>query len=109
MSIRESCFTALTKNILGFGTLFTMILAWQANQAPLMGQFGSHIQEFPQVVLNAGSTTTFSIHNPSTTEAIQVQVRIYSPGGTELASRDVDLQARWVRGIHKPPVPVPRL
>ena len=59
--------------------------------SPLLGQFGSSVQHFPQVVLNAGSTTSFTIHNPSEGETITVGVKIYSAQGEDLANGQVEL------------------
>ena len=58
-----------------------------------MGQFGSTVQQFPQVVVNGGSTTSFTVHNPSSTKTINVSVQLYLPDGTALADQQVELTA----------------
>ena len=56
-----------------------------------MGQFGSPVQQFPQVVLNGGSTTSFTIHNPNAEKTIDVDVQLYSPAGGALTDGQVEL------------------
>ncbi len=56
-----------------------------------MGQFGSTVQQFPQVVLNGGSTTSFTIHNPDAEKTIDVDVQLYSPSGGALTDGQVEL------------------
>ena len=55
------------------------------------GQFGSPVQQFPQVVLNGGSTTSFTIHNPNAEKTIDVDVQLYSPAGGALTDGQVEL------------------
>ena len=91
MSIVKRCFNQSEKSILRAGQVLALVLLWQATAFPLMGQFGTNVQQFPQVILNGGSTTSFTIHNPSTTETISVAIQLYSPGGEELADGQVEL------------------
>ena len=73
------------------GQVLAIVLIWQATHSPVMGQFGSTVQQFPQVVLNGGSTTSFTIHNPSSGNTIDVAVQIYAPKGDALADQQVAL------------------
>lgn len=68
-----------------------LVFLLQVAQPALMGQFGSNVQQFPQVVLNGGSTTSFTIHNPSSTATISVTAQLYLPNGKPLADRQVEL------------------
>ncbi len=54
-------------------------------------QFGEKIQYFSQVGVNGGSTTSFTINNPSGTETITVDAQLYFPDGTPLADGQVEL------------------
>ena len=56
-----------------------------------MSQFGSNVQYFSQVGVNGGSSTSFTINNPSTTETITVEAQLYLPDGTPLADGQVEL------------------
>ena len=70
--------------------LLGLLIVLQA--APLLGQqFGSTVQYFALVALNDGSTTSFTINNPSTTETITVDAQLYFPDGTPLADGQVQL------------------
>ena len=71
--------------------LWVLLLVMQAADLPLLGQFGSPVQYFAQVALNQGSTTSFTINNPSTTETIIVDAQLYFPDGTPLADGQVEL------------------
>ena len=71
--------------------LLAIVLVWQVSIPPLMGQFGSNLQYFSQVGVNGGSTTSFTINNPSATETITVDVQLYLPDGTPLADGQVEL------------------
>ena len=72
--------------------LLGFLLASQAANLPIMGldQFGSMEQHFAQVVLNQGSTTTFTIYNLSAS-TIEVDVQLYFPNGTPLANQQTEL------------------
>ena len=71
--------------------LLVLLLVAQATNLPLMSQFGSNVQYFSQVILNQGSITSFTLHNPSSTSAITVDVQLYLPNGDPLASEQVEL------------------
>ena len=71
--------------------LLTLVLVLKVATIPLLGQFGGMEQQFSQVVLNGGSTTSFTIHNPSATETITVDVQLYFPDGSRLADGQVEL------------------
>ena len=80
--------------------LLGLLLVLQAPHFHVMGQiglsevedqFGRTEQHFPQVVLNQGSTTFFSIYNPSSTDIINVDVQLYFPSGDPLANQQVEL------------------
>ena len=68
-----------------------IVLIWQMTHSAVMGQFGNTVQQFPQVVLNGGSTTSFTIHNPNTVKTIDVDVQLYSPVGGALTDGQVEL------------------
>ncbi|MEE8587461.1 MAG: tail fiber domain-containing protein [Acidobacteriota bacterium] len=91
MSIIDRFSEASARSILRAGYILAIVLVWQLNQSPLMGQFGSNVQHFPQVVFNSGSTTSFTIHNPSGGDSISVEVQILGSAGNSLDSRQVDL------------------
>ena len=91
MSTTERSSKAFTKSMFRAGYILAIVLVWQASLSPLMSQFGSNIQYFSQVGLNGGSTTSFTINNPSTTETITVQAQLYLPDGTPLADGQVEL------------------
>ena len=71
--------------------LLGIFLAVQAANLPLLGQFGRTEQQFAQIVVNQGSTTSFTIQNPSDTEAIIVDAQLYFPNGDPLANQQVGL------------------
>ena len=73
------------------GQVLAIVLIWQATHSPVMSQFGSTVQQFPQVVLNGGSTTSFTIHNPNAEKTINVDVQLYSPAGATLMDGQVEL------------------
>ena len=83
MTITERFSRAFVKSMFRAGYILVIGLVWQVNSSPLMGQFGSSVQNFAQVVLNAGSTTSFTIHNPSPTEATEFTVRVKDMAGQE--------------------------
>ena len=91
MSITERFSKALDKRMFRAGYILALVLVWQASLSPLMGQFGSNLQYFSQVAINAGSTTSFTINNPSATETITVEAQLYLPDGTPLADGQVEL------------------
>ena len=91
MSITERFSKALDKRMFRAGYILALGLVWQASLSPLMGQFGSNLQYFSQVAINAGSTTSFTINNPSATETITVEAQLYLPDGTPLADGQVEL------------------
>ena len=93
MYIANRCFHRSAKSILRAGEILALVLLWQTTASPLMGQFGSTVQQFPQVVVNGGSTTSFTVHNPSSTKTINVSVQLYLPDGTALADQQVELTA----------------
>ena len=82
----------------GCAPVWVFFLASQAANLPIMGldQFGSMEQHFAQVVLNQGSTTTFTIYNLSAS-TIEVDVQLYFPNGTPLANQQTELAARGNR------------
>ena len=95
MNLR-ACFPNVTlatvaKSMFRAGYILAIVLVWQVSIPPLMGQFGSNIQYFSQVGVNGGSTTSFTINNPSATETITVDVQLYLPDGTSLADGQVEL------------------
>ena len=71
--------------------VFLFLLA--AAHLPLMGQdqFGRTEQHFSQVVLNGGSTTSFSLYNPSTTDTISVRIQVFDANGGTLVDQQVQL------------------
>ena len=73
------------------GQVLAIVLVCQTAQSAAAVQFGSTVQQFPQVVLNGGSTTSFTIHNPDTEKTIDVDVRLYSPSGGALIDGQVEL------------------
>ena len=94
--ILRACFPTVTlatvaKSMIRARYILAIVLVWQASLSPLMSQFGSNVQYFSQVGLNAGSTTSFTIHNPSATETITVDAQLYLPDGTPLADGQVEL------------------
>ena len=91
MTITERFSKALDKRMFRAGYILALGLVWQASLSPLMGQFGSNLQYFSQVAINAGSTTSFTINNPSATETITVEAQLYLPDGTPLADGQVEL------------------
>ena len=91
MSTTERCPRALAKSMFRAGYILAIVLFWLASLSPLMSQFGSNVQYFAQVGVNGGSTTSFTINNPSTTETITVDAQLYFPDGTSLADGQVEL------------------
>ena len=91
MTITERFSKALDKRMFRAGYILALGLVWQASLFPLMGQFGSNLQYFSQVAINAGSTTSFTINNPSATETITVEAQLYLSDGTPLADGQVEL------------------
>ncbi len=91
MYILDQGFKKRAKIACRAGQVLAIVLIWQANHSPVMGQFGSTVQQFPQVVLNGGSTTSFTIHNPSSGNTIDVAVQIYAPKGDALTDQQVEL------------------
>ncbi len=95
MNLR-ACFPNVTlatvaKSMIRTGHILAIVLVWQVSIPPLMGQFGSNVQYFAQVGVNGGSTTSFTINNPSATETITVDVQLYLPDGAPLADGQVVL------------------
>ena len=95
MNLR-ACFPNVTlaaaaKSLFRAGSILAIVLVWQASLSPLMSQFGSNLQYFSQVGVNGGSTTSFTVNNPSDTETITVDVQLYLPDGTPLADGQVEL------------------
>ena len=70
-----------------------LVLLLHAVSFPLVGQsqFGSNILYFALVVINEGTITSFTIHNPSSTETAIVDVQLYSRNGAPLTSRQVQI------------------
>ena len=68
--------------------LVVLLLLWQIGSYPLMSQseFGENVQYFPQFAIGGGSTTFFSVHDPST-EAITVKIELFLPNGSLLLSQ----------------------
>ena len=91
MSITERFSKALDKRMVRAGYILALVVVWLASLSPLMGQFGSNLQYFSQVAINAGSTTSFTINNPSATETITVEAQLYLSDGTPLADGQVEL------------------
>ncbi len=91
MSTAERFPRAFAKSLFRAGYILAIVLFWQASLSPLMSQFGSNVQYFAQVGVNGGSTTSFTINNPSTTETITVDAQLYLPDGTPLADGQVVL------------------
>ena len=69
--------------------LAVLLLAFGATHLPAAAQIGRTVQNFAQVVVNDGSVTSFSVHNPSETDAITVGVQLYFPDGSPLASQEL--------------------
>ncbi len=91
MYILDQGFKKWAKIACRAGQVLAIVLIWQTTYSPVMGQFGSTVQQFPQVVLNGGSTTSFTIHNPNADKTIDVDVQLYSPAGGELTDGQVEL------------------
>ena len=91
MSTTERCPRALAKSMFRAGYILAIVLFWLASLSPLMSQFGNNVQYFAQVGVNGGSTTSFTINNPSTTETITVDAQLYFLDGTPLADGQVEL------------------
>ena len=91
MSTAERFPRAFAKSLFRAGYILAIVLFWQASLSPLMSQFGSNVQYFAQVGVNGGSTTSFTINNPSTTETITVDAQLYLLDGTPLADGQVVL------------------
>ena len=87
----ERCSKTFAKRIHRVGPILAIVLVWQIHPSPLLGQFGSSLQHFSQVGVNGGSTTSFTVNNPSTTETITVDAQLYFPDGTPLADGQVVL------------------
>ena len=81
--------------------LLGLLLLLQGGNLSLMGQgqFGRTEQHFAQVVLNGGSTTSFSLHNPSTTETILVRIQIFDASGGALVYQQVELEPRETKNV----------
>ena len=62
-----------------------------ATQLFATADIGSSVQNFAQVVVNDGSVTSFSVNNSSDTDAITVNVQLYFPDGSSLASQELAL------------------
>ena len=93
MSINERRFSkAFAKSMLRAGYILAIVFVLHASLSPLMSQFGSNLQYFSQVGVNGGSTTSFTINNPSTTETITVDAQLYFPDGTPLSDGQVVLE-----------------
>ena len=84
MYILDQGFKKWAKIACRAGQVLAIVLIWQTTYSPVMGQFGSTVQQFPQVVLNGGSTTSFTIHNPNADKTIDVDVQLYSPAPVEM-------------------------
>ena len=91
MDMMNRCLLTFSKHIQRVALVLALILIWQVHQPALLGQFGSDVQYFSQVVLNDGSTTSFTINNPSTTETITVAAQLYLTDGQPLANGQVEL------------------
>ena len=91
MSMVTIYFSQSAKIVLRARQVLALVLLWQATASPLMAGIGSAVQQFPQVVVNDGSTTSFTINNPSTDKTITVSVQLYLPDGTRLADQQVEL------------------
>ena len=87
----ERCSKTFAKRIHRVGPILAIVLVWQIHPSPLLGQFGRSLQPFSQVDVNGGSTTSFTVNNPSTTETITVDAQLYFPDGTPLADGQVVL------------------
>ena len=71
--------------------VFLFLLAAAHLQLMSQGQFGRTEQHFAQVVLNDGSTTSFSLYNPSSTETILVRIQVFDSNGGTLVDQLVGL------------------
>ena len=91
MSMTERFSKAFAKSMFRAGSILAAVLVWQASISPLMSQFGSNLQYFSQVGVYGGSTTSFTINNPSATQTITVEAQLYLPDGTPLADGQVEL------------------
>ncbi len=60
-------------------------------EPPPSNSLGSKVQNFSQVAVNEGSMTSFTVHNPSETDGIDVDVQLYNSDGSDLASQAVAL------------------
>ncbi len=73
------------------GQVLAIVLVWQTTHTAAADQFGSTVHNFSQVVINGGSTTSFTIHNPNSEKTIDVDVQLYSPAGGKLTDGQVEL------------------
>ncbi len=89
----QPCFKKFDQRIDQRVRLGVFLFVLQLASLPLIGQFGSTVQYFPQIVINQGSITSFTIQNPSATDTITVDVQLYSPNGDPLDSQQVELAA----------------
>ena len=79
--------------------LLGLLLALQVAHFPVMGQFGRTEQHFAQVVVNGGSTTSFTIQNPSETETIIVDAQLFLPSGDPLSNQQATLSPSETRTL----------
>ena len=76
---------------IGWGRTVGALVGLILISTPVMGGFGSNLQNFAQVVVNQGSSTSFTVNNPSPTETITVDLQLYLPDGRPLADQRVEL------------------
>ena len=82
----QPCFKKFDQRIDQRVRLGVFLFVLQLASLLLIGQSGSTVQYFPQIVINQGSITSFTIQNPNATDTITVDVQLYSPNGDPLDS-----------------------
>ncbi len=65
--------------------------------ASLGAQGANTIHYFPQIVINGGSTTSFSLFNPSPEQTRIIEIQLYSPAGVPLVRRERMLEPLQTR------------
>ena len=92
MYVFRPAFKKSSRTLCRGGCLLGLFLLFQTANLPLLGQFGRSVQHFAQAVLNQGSMTSFTVHNPNSTASILIEIQLYDPQGDPLASRQVKLE-----------------
>lgn len=67
--------------------------------ASVNGQFGQHVQYFPQSVTGGGATTSFAIFNP-TEEIVRGGIEVRRDNGTLTLSKEVEVLPHGTNTVH---------